>query len=132
MLQEFKKFLMRGNVVDLAVAVVIGTAFKAVIDSLVNNVILALIGGLFGKPSFNDALILSSGTKVYLRFGAFLTDVVSFLIIGAALFVIVRSFEALQARRRSGAVAEEDTPTPSDEAVILGEIRDLLQAQSAR
>src|SRR5438270_7818186 len=112
MLEDFKKFIFQGNVLDLAIAVVIGTAFKAVVDSLVNNIVLQLIGGLFGKADFRQAMIVSAdnGQKVYLKIGSFITDAVNFLIIAAALFVIVKTYETLQERRGKMTV---EAATPS-------------------
>ncbi len=115
MLQDIKKFLLRGNVVDLAVAVIIGIAFGAVVSSLVNDVIMAVIGAVFGKPNFNDlTLDLGGGVVAY---GKFITAVVTFLIIGTVLFVIVRAVEQFFRR-------DEKKPT---EVELLTEIRDELR-----
>ena len=134
MLQDFKKFLMRGNVIDLAVAVVIGAAFNAVINAFVTFIINPIIAAIFGKPDITDVLNItlreSDEGDAILSIGGFLQEVLNFLIIGASLFVVIKAFEAMQDRRRRGDVAEEDTPTPSDEALILGEIRDLLRSQA--
>lgn len=128
LLKDFQAFVSRGNVVDLAVAVVFGVAFNAVVNSLVNDVVMQLIAAIFGKPNF-DALTLSIGDGI-IYYGRFLTALVNFLIIAATLFVIVRSFEELQKRRRrDGVVPEEEQ---SDEVLLLGEIRDLLREQRVR
>jgi large conductance mechanosensitive channel len=122
---DFRKFVMRGNVLDLAVAVVIGIAFNAVVNSLVNDVIMQIIAAIVGKPNF-DSLTFTIGEGV-IYYGRFLTALVNFLIIAATLFVIVRSFEELQKRRKaSGEITEEEQ---SDEVVLLSEIRDLLSAR---
>lgn len=126
MLQEFKKFLLRGNVIDLAVAVVIGAAFKSVIDSLVANIIMPIVGIIGGKPSFDDYTITINDSVI--RWGSFVTALVSFLVIAAALFVTIKSFEKLQSLRRSGAVEEEPEPLTVGEE-LLAEIRDLIRAQ---
>ena len=89
MLQDLRKFLLRGNVIDLAVAVIIGIAFGAVVLSLVNNVIMPVIGAVFGKQSFND-LTFKIGDGV-VAYGRFITAVVNFVIIGTVLFFIVRA-----------------------------------------
>lgn len=123
MLEGFKKFIFQGNVIDLAIAVIIGAAFKAVIDSLVNDIIFPVIGALVGKPSFTD-LTFKLGDGV-VKYGSFITVVVGFLIIAASLFVIVKSYEAMQARRGK----QVEAATPSDEVVLLTEIRDGLRAQ---
>jgi large conductance mechanosensitive channel len=126
--QEFKAFIMRGNVLDLAVAVIIGAAFKTVVDSLVNDVITPLIGAVVGKTNFNSlTLKLGKGVVAY---GKFLTSVFNFLVIAAAIFVMIKTFEKLQTLRQRDAAAEVDTPAPSDETVLLTEIRDLLRGQA--
>jgi large conductance mechanosensitive channel len=89
MLKEFKKFALRGNVVELAVAVIIGLAFNAVVQSLVNGVILAAIAGIFGEPNF-DALTFQLGDGV-IRYGEFLTAVVNFLLVALVLFFLVKA-----------------------------------------
>jgi large conductance mechanosensitive channel len=130
LLKDFRAFIMRGNVLDLAVAVVVGAAFSAVVKSLVDNIITPLIGALGGKPSFKDLYFTINKSRI--GWGQFLTDVINFLIIAAAIFLVVRVFEKLQDRRRRGDVDVEDTPAPTDETLILGEIRDLLVAQAGR
>lgn len=122
LLAEFREFVANGNVIDLAVAVVIGAAFKTVIDSFVNNVINPLIGAIFGKPDFRD-LTLSIG-KGQIAYGSFLTDVINFLIIGAALFVVVKSYNTLASLRKRGETEEELELT---EVELLKEIRDVLK-----
>jgi large conductance mechanosensitive channel len=126
LIDEFKQFIMRGNVLDLAVAVIIGTAFGVVVTTFTNGVLMALVGAIVGKPSFDD-LTLGIGDGVVL-YGTFLTAVVNFLIIAFALFLIIKAVSALQ-RQRSAEPAE-DTPAPSDETLLLTEIRDLLRAQA--
>ena len=122
MLADFRKFIMRGNVLDLAVAVVIGVAFNAVVTSLVNDVIMQIIAAIVGKPNFNDLTFTIGEGVIY--YGRFLTALINFLIIAATLFVIIRAFEELQKRRkRAGEDVAEDK---SDEVVLLSEIRDLL------
>jgi large conductance mechanosensitive channel len=116
MLQDLKKFLLRGNVVDLAVAVIIGIAFGAVISSLVDDVIMAVVGAVFQEPNFNDLTFdIGDGVVFY---GRFLTAVVNFVIIGTALFLVVRAVE------RFFRSAE---PEPTAEVRLLTEIRDELR-----
>jgi large conductance mechanosensitive channel len=132
MLKEFKAFIMRGNVVDLAVGVIIGAAFKTVVDSLVANIFTPLIG-LVGGTDFKDLTItLKSGKDpVLLHYGAFISDVLSFVLIAAAVFFfVVKPLNVLAERRRRG--AEEEPPELSNEEVLLAEIRDLLRAQQSR
>lgn len=132
-LQDLKKFLMRGNVIDLAVAVVIGAAFGLVVASFVDNIINPIIAAIFGKPDISEVLAItlreSDEGDAVLRIGAFLQQVLDFVIIGTALFFVIKAFEKLQERRARGGEPEEETPTPSDEAVLLSEIRDLLRTQ---
>ncbi len=122
LLNEFKKFIMRGNVLDLAVAVVVGAAFKSVVDSFVGNVIMPIVAAIGGKPNFNDLFFTIH--KSEFRYGAFITDVVSFVIIAAAVFVVVKVFETLQNLRGRGG-PEAEPLTRGEE--LLTEIRDLLR-----
>jgi len=126
LLGDFRKFVMRGNVLDLAVAVVIGIAFNAVVNSLVNDVIMQIIAAIVGKPNFNDLTFRLGDGIIY--YGKFLTALINFLIIAATLFVIIRAFEELQKRRKGTEEELEDAP---EEIVLLSEIRDLLAANNA-
>ena len=132
MLKDFKAFLMRGNVVDLAVAVVIGAAFGAVVTAFVTG-ILTPIMGLAGDRNFDEYVITlkeSDSGNVELLWGAVVTALINFALIAAAIFfLVIKPLQALQARRRAGEGPVEDTPAPSDEALLLTEIRDLLRAQ---
>ena len=136
LLQDFKKFVMRGNVLDLAVAVVVGAAFNAVVQSLVKNIFTPFIGWIFGKPNFSDLTVSLGGCsskthvcKGTIMYGSFLTDVVNFLIIAFSVFVIIKVFERLQSMRR-GPAEEEAAPLTVDQE-LLTEIRDLLRAEAA-
>jgi len=125
---DFRKFVMRGNVLDLAVAVVIGVAFNAVVNSLVNDVIMQVIAAIFGKANFDTLTWTLNGGVIY--YGRFLTALVNFLIVAATLFVVIKAFEEMQKRRRkSGEEIPEDEQ--SDEVVLLTEIRDLLSERRA-
>lgn len=137
MIKGFKEFVMRGNVVDLAVAVVIGAAFSSVITSLVDNVINPIIAAIFGKPdvsnvlvwTLNDAGTPDTADDAVLSFGAFVTAILNFVIIALAIyFLIVVPMNALAARRKAKEEpAVEDGPT---EVELLVEIRDALTKQS--
>jgi len=122
MLQDFKKFVTKGNVLDLAVAVILGIAFGLLVNSFVKDIIMPIIGAVVGKPSFND-LTLGIGDGV-IRYGSFLTLLVNFLIIAFVLFVIVQAAEKLQNMRSQA--DKEDDPSELD---VLTEIRDLLRQQ---
>jgi large conductance mechanosensitive channel len=107
MLKEFRDFLFRGNIVELAVAFVMGLAFAAVVNSLVNNLVMPLVAAIIGKPDFNN-LTFTLHHAVF-RYGAFITDLIKFLAIGAAVFFfIVKPVNMLLARFRSP--AEEGMP----------------------
>lgn len=128
MLAELKKFLLRGNVVDLAVAVVIGVAFGAVVTAFVDNIITPFIAAIFGEPDVSEVLAIELREGAELRIGAFFQAVLDFVVIGCALFFVVQAFSKLQERRTS--VLDEDAPPPPDDVVLLTEIRDLLRARN--
>ena len=119
---DLKKFIMQGDLVAIAVAFILGLAFKAVVDSIVNDLIMPAIGIVFGKASFADLTVTINGAII--RYGAFLTALLNFLIIGVTLFVVVKVYERLK-RLRSPA---EKAADPS-ELEVLTEIRDLLRSQ---
>jgi len=99
MLEGFKKFIMRGNVVDLAIGVVIGVAFQAVVNSFTNDVLMPFIGAIVGKPSFNDLVLEVGDGRVF--YGKFITAILNFLIIAAAIyFLVVMPLNALAERRK--------------------------------
>ncbi len=124
-MKGFKQFLMRGNVVDLAVAVVVGTAFTAVVTSLVNNIFTPLIAAIFGKPDFS-ALTFKINGSVF-RYGAFINSLIAFVSVATVIyFVVVLPLKTLNDRRARGQVPPEDEPVLTDEARLLIEIRDLL------
>jgi large conductance mechanosensitive channel len=128
MLRGFKAFLLRGNVVDLAIAVVIGAAFGGVVSAFADDVIGGLIGVVGGPPDFGRAGITVNGSRIV--YGSTITALINFLIVAAVIyFAIVVPMTRLAARGDAG--ADADTPAPSDEAVLLTEIRDLLRAQRA-
>jgi large conductance mechanosensitive channel len=105
MLKEFKDFLFRGNIVELAVAFVMGVAFAAVVNSLVQNLVMPVIAMIIGKPDFRD-LTFTINDAVY-RYGAFITDVIQFVAIAAAVFFfVVKPVHAMLARRRREPIEE--------------------------
>ena len=129
MFKEFKAFIMRGNVVDLAVAVVLGAAFGAVVTALVKDIITPIIG-IPGSTDFSQLHFTIHDSRFL--YGDFLNALISFVSIAAAVFFfVVKPLNMLAERRKRGEAAEEDTPAPTDEALILAEIRDLLRAQQA-
>ena len=125
MLKEFNEFLMRGNVVDLAVAVIIGAAFKAIVDSLVKDIFEPVIAMVFKADSIAGVSVqIGSAT---LGVGAFAAAVINFVIVGFVLFMVVKGMNAVQdlAKRGQEETAKEVDPKPKDED-YLREIRDLL------
>ncbi|MBM7505492.1 large conductance mechanosensitive channel protein MscL [Agromyces aurantiacus] len=137
MLKGFREFILRGNVIDLAVAVVIGAAFTAVVNSIVANVFNPLIGALFRADSLDTALVLeiptTTGGVAEVRFGAVLGAILTFLIVAAVVyFVFVMPMNLLkqhaEERRKAGEPKPED---PETELTLLAEIRDLLAADRA-
>ena len=129
LVKDFRDFALKGNFVDLAVAVVIGVAFNAVINSLVNDVIMPFVAAIIGKPNFDELTIVLGSTAIY--YGRFLTALVNFLIIAATLFVIIRSFEELQKRAiRSGEATEEEIKPDEVQIQLLTEIRDSLRERA--
>jgi large conductance mechanosensitive channel len=129
MLSGFKKFILKGNVIDLAVAVVIGSAFSAVVDALVKSVLMPLISVLVGEPNFDNFLAFGD-----VRFGVLLTAVVNFLLVASALyFVIVAPMNKLIEHRNRKLGIGQDTKKEAAEDpqnALLKEIRDALQAQN--
>ena len=120
-IREFKTFLNRGNVLDLAVGVIIGGAFKSITDSLTNDILMPLLGLLVNRVSFSDlTLTLGSATIAY---GSSLEAVLNFIIMAFAMFCIVKAFNRLHRKKEEAAPA----PKPSKEELLLTEIRDLLK-----
>ena len=130
MLKGFKEFISRGNVVELAVGVIIGAAFKNIVDALVDGIINPLIAAVIGKPDFSDAFILTlNGTDV--KFGLLITAIINFILMTFAIyFCIVVPMNALNARRKKD--EEETVEEASDEVKLLTEIRDALAQGTPR
>jgi large conductance mechanosensitive channel len=128
MLDEFKKFLFRGNVVDLAVAVIIGAAFTAIVTAITTGLITPLVGMIFSKDFTEMTFEINDSTFSY---GLVIDAVIRFVSVAAVVFfLIVKPVTAMAARRARGEEPVEDTPAPSDEALLLTEIRDLLAQRS--
>jgi large conductance mechanosensitive channel len=126
MLQEFRDFLARGNVLDLAVAVILGIAFGAIVTSLVDDIIMPLIGILLGGVDFTSLVVQVGSAQ--LMYGNFIQALVNFIIIAFVVFMIIRSINQMQARFVKPAVVVP--PAPSAEVVLLTEIRDLLMGRT--
>jgi large conductance mechanosensitive channel len=139
MLKEFRDFIMRGNVLDLAVAVIIGVAFGAIVSSFVNDILMPPIGLLLGGVDFSNLFIDLSGGgyatliaaqeagAATLNYGLFLNHIINFLIVAFAIFMVLRSVKRMQARVARKEEAPPAPPEPSAEEKLLTEIRDLLK-----
>lgn len=140
-LAEFKKFITRGNVIDLAVGIIIGSAFTAIINSLVKDIIMPFIGLILGGISFVDLkIVIAKATlttaEVAITYGNFIQKVIDFLIIAFVIFMIVRTINAMRDRLEAKKKEEDkakaaSTPAPAPvtpaDVVLLTEIRDLLK-----
>lgn len=129
MIQEFKEFAIKGNMIDMAVGIIVGAAFGKVVSSLVKDVIMPPIGVLIGGVDFTDLAITLVEAKegaeaVVIKYGAFIQTVIDFLIIAAAIFVAVKVINSLKRKEEAKPAAP---PKPSAEAQLLTEIRDLLK-----
>lgn len=122
MMKEFKDFAMRGNVLDLAVGVVIGGAFGAIVSSLVNDIIMPLVGALTGGYDVSGLMFRVGEAEV--KYGMFLQAVVNFLIIAFAIFVVVKLVNSMKKKKEE---APAPAPAPPKSEVLLEEIRDLLK-----
>lgn len=136
MLKEFKDFALKGNVVDLAIAVIIGAAFGKIVDSMVGDIFMPIIGAVLGGLNFDNYFIglaksvtatnLADATKqgAVLAYGKFLTVSINFIIIAWVLFMVVKGMNTL---KKAEAAAPAAPPAPPAQEVLLGEIRDLLK-----
>ena len=143
--KEFKSFAMRGNVLDLAVAVIIGGAFGKIITSFVNDVLMPPIGLLLGNTDFSNLrVILKQGTdavmngdvivapevaEVSIRYGAFANTVLDFLIVAFSIFMVIKAFNRMKKKEEEEPVVPPAPPAPTNEEVLLAEIRDLLKVK---
>lgn len=134
MLEEFKKFIMRGNVLDLAVAVIIGAAFGKIVGSFVNDIMMPPLGILIGGVDFSDlAVVLKEAADgapaVTLGYGKFIQTVVDFLIVAFAVFMVVKLYNVAQKKKEEAPAAPPAPPAPTKDQELLTEIRDLLKSQ---
>ena len=130
-LNEFKTFISRGNILDMAVGVTMGTAFSKIVTSIVNDIFMPLIGLLLGGLNFSGLSVQILDTVI--AYGAFIQNVIDFLIVAVCLFLVIRFMAKLTAKKKAAEEAEaKQAPAPakSDEAVLLEEIRDLLKKES--
>ena len=135
---EFKEFLNRGNVVDLAVGVIIGGAFGKIVSALVDGVVMPPIGMLLGRVDFSQLkLVLQAAdpathtAEVAILYGAFLNTVIQFLIVAAVVFLIVRAINNMRRKEAEAPAAPPAPPEPTPSEALLSEIRDLLRSRGA-
>ncbi|MFM2136783.1 MAG: hypothetical protein RL021_2183 [Bacteroidota bacterium] len=131
LISEFKSFIQRGNVLDLAVGVVIGSAFGKIVDSLVSDILMPPIGYMIGGINFNDIkfhlnTLTAGAPDITLNIGAFLQICVEFMIVAFSIFLVVKGFNRMKTKQAEAPAAP---PAPSAEEKLLTEIRDLLRKQ---
>ena len=129
MIKEFREFIMKGNILDLAVAVIIGGAFGKIVTSFVNDIIMPPIGLLLGGVNFTDLKMVLKAAEgeaeaVTLNYGAFVQNIVDFLIVALVIFMVIKAYNNMQKKEEEAPAAP---PEPSNEEKLLGEIRDLLK-----
>lgn len=124
MIKEFKEFISRGNMMDLAVGVIIGAAFTAIVNSLVKDLINPLIGLFIGKIDLSNLKFTVS--EATFKYGSFLNAVINFLIIALVVFFLIKLVNKMMPKKE----VEEDDPTPTNEELYLRQIRDLLQEKN--
>lgn len=128
MFKGFRDFIMRGNVVELAVAVVMGTAFGAIVNALVSDLIMPLIAAIFGKPDYSKLIWTVNNSKIL--YGSFITAIIQFLLIalGVYFFIVMPLNHLEKLRKRRQGIPEEVPPPAETELELLAQIRDALQA----
>jgi large conductance mechanosensitive channel len=139
MLKEFKEFAMRGNVMDMAIGIIIGAAFGKIVTSLVNDIIMPPIGLLMGNVDFSNLFVSLGISQPYtsvaeaeaagapiIKYGIFINTVLDFVIVAFAIFLVIRGMNKL---RRKQEAAPSPPPGPTEDQKLLAEIRDLLKAQ---
>ena len=133
MIKEFKEFIMRGNVVDLAVGVIVGAAFQKIVSSLVDNILMPIVGMLIGGVDFTT-LSITVGTAE-IKYGLFIQNVIDFLIVAFVLFLVVKAMNSAKKKaekklkKKEEKEEEEVAPAKAEDIVLLEEIRDLLVDQ---
>lgn len=132
MLKEFKEFAVKGNVVDMAVGIIIGGAFGKIVTSLVNDIIMPPIGLLLGGVNFNQlAITLKEATAdkatVLLNYGNFIQVVIDFILVAFAIFMLIKAMNSMKRKQEAAPAAPPAPPAPTKEELLLTEIRDLLK-----
>ena len=130
MIKEFKEFISRGNVVDLAVGVIIGGAFGKIVSSLVDNIIMPLVGMIIGGIDFSNLVLKIGNAKV--EYGLFIQNVVDFLIVAFCIFMFVKAINKVSEKAKKKEDKKDEAPKKSDETVLLEEIRDLIKKENKK
>jgi len=133
MMKEFKEFAMRGNVVDMAVGIIIGAAFGKIVSSFVNDVIMPPLGMVIGGVDFTELTVVLEAAQgdvaeVAIRYGMFLQNVVDFVIVAFAIVMAVKAMNTLKKKEETKPATPPPPPAPSNEEKLLAEIRDLLKS----
>ena len=128
-IKEFKEFISRGSVIDLAVGIIVGGAFTSIVTSFVNDIIMPVLGLILGKINFKDLkLVLVKATEdvseVSINYGNFIQNIINFLLTALAIFIMIKFINKFKHKEKK---KEEVKPVKSDEAILLTEIRDLLK-----
>ncbi|MCI5835604.1 MAG: large-conductance mechanosensitive channel protein MscL [Firmicutes bacterium] len=129
MIKEFKEFISRGSVIDLAVGIIVGGAFTSIVTSFVNDIIMPVLGLILGKINFKDLkLVLVKATEdvseVSINYGNFIQNIINFLLTALAIFIMIKFINKFKHKEKK---KEEVKPVKSDEVILLTEIRDLLK-----
>ncbi|MBR1749167.1 MAG: large-conductance mechanosensitive channel protein MscL [Bacilli bacterium] len=129
MIKEFKEFIMRGNVIDLAVGVIVGAAFQKIVSSLVDNILMPIVGMIIGGIDFTSLSVMVGTAEI--KYGLFIQNVIDFLIVAFVLFLVVKAMNSAKKAaekklKKEEKKAEEEAPAKSEDIVLLEEIRDLL------
>lgn len=129
-IEEFKKFIARGNVIDLAIGVLIGGSFGKIVSSLVNDIIMPSLGMLIGKVDFTQLQYVFPNSDVAIKYGTFIQTVVDFLIIALVVFIVIKAMNRFVKKKEEVKKEEKPEPVlPARQEVLLEEIRDLLRVR---
>lgn len=125
---EFKQFIARGNVMDMAVGVIVGGAFKAIADSLTQDILMPFIGIFVGEDTFADLMLEIGGAEI--KYGSFLQSVLNFIIMAFVVFCLIKALNRFHRKKEEAPAAPPAPPEPSNEEKLLTEIRDLLKKEN--
>ena len=130
LIQEFKEFALKGNVVDMAVGVIIGGAFGTIVNSLVGDIMMPLFGVLTGGTDFSK-LAIQLGPENFLNYGSFIQNIINFLIIAGSMFAMIKAMNTLTSKFKKEEEAKPEEPKGPTQEELLTEIRDLLKEKNA-